>query len=110
VLENARLLVFFAETPVLRPSGAKGLTRRGSMAPVRKQSSNCSSEKENWYNEDEMGLMEGQGANGFVIGPAEYKAILRKQAGSRAWTSFIECICANGTCLDPLVIFKGKIC
>jgi hypothetical protein len=32
----------------------------------------------------------------------------KKQPGSRAWTSFIECISATGQALKPLVIFKGK--
>jgi 4-hydroxybenzoate polyprenyltransferase len=57
---------------------------------------------------DESGIMEGYGANGLVVGSAEKRSIQKKQPGSRAWTSFIECVSASGRALTPLVIFKGK--
>jgi 4-hydroxybenzoate polyprenyltransferase len=57
---------------------------------------------------DESGIMEGYGANGLVVGSSERRSIQKKQPGSRAWTSFIECISATGKALLPLVIFKGK--
>ena len=63
---------------------------------------------ENQWNMDKSGIMEGIGANGLVVGSSERQSIQRKQPGSRAWTSFIECISASGNALPPLVIFKGK--
>jgi 4-hydroxybenzoate polyprenyltransferase len=57
---------------------------------------------------DEYGLMEGQGTNGLVVGSVYTRAVQRKDPGSRAWTSFIECISATGQVLPPAVIFKGK--
>jgi 4-hydroxybenzoate polyprenyltransferase len=63
---------------------------------------------ENRWNMDESGIMEGQGSNGLVLGSKETRAIQRRDPGSRAWTSFIECISATGKRLPPLVIFKGK--
>jgi 4-hydroxybenzoate polyprenyltransferase len=57
---------------------------------------------------DESGLLEGQGSNGLVLGSREKVAVRRKQPGSRAWTSFVECISATGKALPPLVIFKGE--
>ena len=57
---------------------------------------------------DESGIIEGQGVNGLVVGSAERRSIQKKQPGSRAWTSFIECVSATGKALTPLVIFKGK--
>jgi 4-hydroxybenzoate polyprenyltransferase len=63
---------------------------------------------ENRWNMDEAGIMEGQGVNGLVVGSKNRRFIQRKQPGSRAWTSFIECISATGRALDPLVIYKGK--
>ena len=57
---------------------------------------------------DEAGLLEGQGSNGLVLESAEKRSVRKKQPGSRAWTSFIECISALGRALPPLVIFKGK--
>ncbi|KAI1867673.1 uncharacterized protein JN550_006814, partial [Neoarthrinium moseri] len=62
----------------------------------------------NRYNMDEAGLLEGVGTNGLVLGSAQKRSIRKKQPGSRAWTSFIECISAHGRALPPLVIFKGK--
>jgi 4-hydroxybenzoate polyprenyltransferase len=63
---------------------------------------------ENRWNMDEAGLMEGQGGNGMVVGSSAKRALLKKQPGSKAWTSFIECVSATGSHLPPLVIFKGK--
>lgn len=57
---------------------------------------------------DEYGLMEGQGTNGLVVGSSETRAVQRKDPGSRAWASFIECISATGVALPPAVIFRGK--
>ena len=57
---------------------------------------------------DEAGIMEGQGENGLVVGSVDRRFIQKKQPGSKAWTSFIECISATGIRLHPLVMFKGK--
>ncbi|KAI3532057.1 transposase [Colletotrichum abscissum] len=62
----------------------------------------------NRYNMDETGILEGQGANGLVLGMAETTSVRKKQPGSRAWVSIIECISALGRALRPLTIFKGK--
>jgi hypothetical protein len=53
--------------------------------------------------------MEGIGANGLVVGSSERRSIQRKQPGSRAWTSFIECVSATEKALLPLVICRGKL-
>lgn len=63
---------------------------------------------ENRWNMDEAGVLEGQGTNGLVLGSSQKVAIRRKQPGSRAWTSFVECISATGKNLPPLVIFRGQ--
>ncbi|CCF44775.1 transposase [Colletotrichum higginsianum] len=62
----------------------------------------------NRYNMDETGILEGQGSNGLVLGMSETKSVRKKQPGSRAWVSVIECISALGHALDPLIIYKGK--
>ena len=62
----------------------------------------------NRYNMDETGILEGQGSNGLVLGSSETRSVRKKQPGSRAWTSLIECISATGRSLPPLVIYKGK--
>lgn len=61
----------------------------------------------NRYNVDEVGMMEGIGYNGLVLGSAEKKLVLKKQPGSRSWTSILECCSADGRMLTPVVIFKG---
>jgi hypothetical protein len=63
---------------------------------------------ENRWNMDEAGIIKGQGENRLVVGSAQKRFIQKKQPGSKAWTSFIECISATGKALHPLVIFKGK--
>ncbi|KAH9240176.1 hypothetical protein K456DRAFT_1037625 [Colletotrichum gloeosporioides 23] len=57
---------------------------------------------------DETGILEGRGSNGLVLGSSETRSIRKKQPGSRAWISLIECISATGKALPPLVIYKGK--
>jgi 4-hydroxybenzoate polyprenyltransferase len=58
---------------------------------------------------DEAGIMEGFGENGLVVRSLERRSIKKKkEPGSRAWTSFVECISATGHALEPLIIFKGK--
>ena len=63
---------------------------------------------ENRYNMNEMGIMEGQGQNGLVVGSAEKRQTLKKDPGIRNWISILEAINALGKALPPLVIFKGK--
>jgi 4-hydroxybenzoate polyprenyltransferase len=57
---------------------------------------------------DEAGIIEGQGINDLVVRSKNRRFVQKKQPGSKAWTSFIECISATGVILSPLVIFKGK--
>jgi hypothetical protein len=57
---------------------------------------------------NEAGIIEGIRDNGLVIGSIYKWFIQKKHPGSKAWTSFIECIGVLGKSLYPLVIFKGK--
>jgi hypothetical protein len=57
---------------------------------------------------DKAGIIEGLGVNGLIVGSSEKHSVQKKQPGSRAWTSFIECISTIERALTPLVIFKGK--
>jgi 4-hydroxybenzoate polyprenyltransferase len=63
---------------------------------------------ENLWNIDKAGIIEEIEDNSLVVRSAYKRFIQKKQPGSRAWTSFIECISALGRALHPLVIFKGK--
>ncbi|KAJ3454646.1 hypothetical protein MRS44_013246 [Fusarium solani] len=64
---------------------------------------------ENTVNVDEGGIMAGFGLDSLVIGSSDpkRKAFL-KGFQSRAWTSFIEAVTADGRLLKPGIIFKGK--
>ena len=67
----------------------------------------------NMYNFDEMGIFFGVSANSRVILTSkDYRILaLRKsvrQPGSRESVSVIECFCADGSALPPLIIWKGK--
>lgn len=64
--------------------------------------------QKNRYNADEIGMMEGIGMNGLVLGHKGKKAALIKQPGVRFWITILECISAEGRVLPPTVIFKGK--
>nr|ABG26270.1 transposase [Ophiostoma ulmi] len=63
---------------------------------------------QNRWNMDETGFSMGQGDPLYVLGTAQKTKIRKKQMGSRAWTSTVECISATGKSLPPLIIFKGK--
>ncbi|OHW89553.1 transposase, partial [Colletotrichum incanum] len=54
------------------------------------------------------GILEGKGSNGPVLGSEASRYIQKKQPGSRAWISLIECVSTAGASLYPLVIYKGK--
>nr|XP_036576889.1 transposase [Colletotrichum truncatum]KAF6783710.1 transposase [Colletotrichum truncatum] len=60
------------------------------------------------YNMDETGILEGRGSNGLVLGSSESSSMRKKQPGSRAWTTMLECVSATGQALPPLVIYRGK--
>lgn len=60
------------------------------------------------YNVDECGISEGMGHNGQVVADSSVDFVLRKDGNKRTWITIIECICANGTAIDPLIIFTGK--
>jgi 4-hydroxybenzoate polyprenyltransferase len=64
--------------------------------------------QKNRWNVDEVGMMEGIGMNGLVLGSREKKSVLIKQPGSRSWITILEAISADGRVLPPTVIFKGK--
>ena len=62
----------------------------------------------NRYNMDETGILEGQGSNGLVLGSSRARNLLKKQPGSKAWITLIECVNATGSAVPPLVIYKGQ--
>lgn len=64
--------------------------------------------QERIYAMDETGLMMGVGRRTKVIGEAGRRVQHNQRGGGRELTSVLPPICADGTCLRPTVIFKGK--
>jgi len=64
-------------------------------------------EWENVYNFDETGFQIGTMESGHVIIDKNARIKYQRQPGRQEWVTCIECICADGTALDPLIIFKG---
>lgn len=62
----------------------------------------------NIYNMDETGNALGPCANQTIIGSKESKQSYISTPEDREWVSVIEAICADGSSLQPLVIFKGQ--
>ena len=60
------------------------------------------------YNMDKVGIMEGLGVNGLVVGASELRAAHMKNPNKGSWMTFIGCISANGNSVDPIIILRGK--
>jgi hypothetical protein len=62
------------------------------------------------YNFDETGFMMGVISTAKVVTGAERsrRAVL-VQPGNREWVTAIDCICADGQSLPPVIIFEGKM-
>jgi hypothetical protein len=57
---------------------------------------------------DETGLSIGMIQASCVIVDSQHRTQYQAQLGRQEWVSIVECICANGTTIAPLMIFKGK--
>ncbi|KAK8036838.1 transposase [Apiospora phragmitis] len=63
----------------------------------------------NTVNVDKGGIMAGFGLDRLVVGSSDLKQkALLKGAQTRAWTSFMGAVTADGRALKPGIIFKGK--
>jgi hypothetical protein len=60
------------------------------------------------YNMDEHGNLIGTMESTRIIVDSTCRTKHQAQPGRQEWVSIIECICADGTILPPLVIFKGQ--
>ena len=60
------------------------------------------------YNMDESGFSIGTTQAGRIIINSKIRSRLQAQPGRQEWVTVIECICADGTMVSPLVIFKGE--
>ncbi|KAJ3466488.1 hypothetical protein MRS44_004052 [Fusarium solani] len=60
------------------------------------------------WNMDEIGIFQGVGLNGLVVGQSERRKAIKKDPKLRNWVTITECVSADGRVLPPLVIFKGQ--
>lgn len=63
---------------------------------------------ENIYNMDEKGILLGVLGRMKAIFDRDQKTLQQIAQGTRDLLTIIECLCADGTCLPPSVIFEGK--
>jgi hypothetical protein len=64
---------------------------------------------ENIYNMDESGFAIGTVERSVTIINADIRTLLqRANPGRQEWVTSVECICADGTTLPPLIIFKAE--
>ena len=63
---------------------------------------------QNIYNMDESGFAIGSNLGACVIVNAQIRSQFQAQPGRQEWVTVVECICGDGSVLDPLVIFRGK--
>lgn len=62
----------------------------------------------NTYNQDETGFGIGTKGTSHVIIDSRVKTAYQAQPGRQEWVTVIECICADGSSIPPLIIFKGE--
>jgi len=65
-------------------------------------------EEKNTYNMDETGFSIGTMESTRVIVDSTLRTKYQAHSGGQEWISVIECICADRTTIEPLVIFKGQ--
>ena len=64
---------------------------------------------ENMYNMDESGFSIGEVEASKCIINADIRQKFQKaKPGHQEWVTSVECICADGTAIPPLIIFKGE--
>ena len=62
---------------------------------------------ENVYNADESGFGVGKKRATRVIVDVSLKEAYQAEPGRQEWVTVMECVCADGTFIPPLIIFKG---
>ena len=63
---------------------------------------------ENIYNMDESGFAIGEKEPGRVIINANIHQRYQAKPGRQEWVTVVECVCADGSIISPLVIFKAE--
>jgi uncharacterized protein YlxP (DUF503 family) len=65
-------------------------------------------ENYNTYNMDETGFSIGTMQSTRIIVDSTLRTRFQAHPGRQEWVSAVECICIDGTAIEPLIIFKGQ--
>jgi hypothetical protein len=65
-------------------------------------------EEKDIYNMDETGFSIGTLESTRIIVDSTLRTRHQAHPGRQEWVSIVECICTDGTAVEPLVIFKGQ--
>ena len=65
-------------------------------------------ENYNTYNMDETGFSIGTMQSTRIIVDSTLRTRFQAHPGRQEWVSAVECICMDGTAIEPLIIFKGQ--
>jgi DDE superfamily endonuclease/Tc5 transposase DNA-binding domain len=68
----------------------------------------CNIKRENIYNMDETGSSIGMLQRKYVIVNKMEQAQGKIEPRRQEWVTVVECICADGSSIPPLIIFKGE--
>ena len=60
------------------------------------------------YNMDETGFSIGTMQSTRIIVDSTLRTHFQAHPGRQEWVSAVECICMDGTAIEPLIIFKGQ--
>jgi len=63
---------------------------------------------ENMYNMDESGFAIGEKEAGRCIINAQVRQKFQAKPGRQEWVSVVECVCADGSVIPPLFIFRAE--
>ena len=61
----------------------------------------------NLYNMDESGFAIGTTQGACVIIHSQVRSQFQARPRHQEWVTVVECICGDGSGIDPLIIFKG---
>ena len=63
---------------------------------------------ENMYNMDETGFAIGEKEAGRCIINVQIRQHFQAKPGRQEWVSVVQCVCADGSVVSPLVIFRAE--
>ena len=90
----------------LKEASAETITRW--LESAREVIQECNIRSKNIYNMDETGFAIGSIKRRRIITDRRMHQKFQAQPGRQEWVTAIECICGDGSTVNPLIIFKGE--